>query len=605
MKRELPEFLRAHPLFQKLGLSTEAQQELIRAIEEDYLAAFFASLIKETEAIMGIDPNLPEQQILEMAARTIVTSLDAQAASIRLFNPATLKMTSFGSYRFAEDERMSDIPFHDSIAGRVVQEGTSIPVPSILKDPAYKNKAIVRKKGFRSMLAVPLRIPRFMKLEEDLMGSLQIYFPEENRKFDALFVTHAELLARRVSYVLAKKRILDLQKLNARKENIVNTIFVKLSNREGVKLKDLFMALIPELGESLKVYGCSLFTVSRDQQFVRLEAAYPMEQSYHKVGSTYTVKRYPYFQKLIHGTETVGDTPYERMDRGYLLIKNPLRSHLISRGIREFAATHRIHSILIVPLRANDVLRHLMMFYATEQRQSFTDEEIELITFFGREVMKALRLELLDDVLHDFKNPAIAIAGFANRARKLLDGEDLAEARERLSAYLDIIVQETDRLKDLTISMSVEGREEIVDLSRVAAQRYAVNEEAIRALQRKNLEVRPPELEPDLLIFCSPFGMERVLDNVLSNATTAIPEAGGVLTLRTFTRKTLACLEVRNTGTIPDEKIEQVRRGDVKGRGLNIIHRFVQSNHGRFRICNESGETVCTIEIPQHRTIQE
>jgi len=34
--------------------------------------------------------------------------------------------------------------------------------------------------------------------------------------------------------------------------------------------------------------------------------------------------------------------------------------------------------------------------------------------------MKGLRLEKMDDILHDFKNPAIAVAGFAKRVQKML-----------------------------------------------------------------------------------------------------------------------------------------------------------------------------------------
>ncbi len=48
----------------------------------------------------------------------------------------------------------------------------------------------------------------------------------------------------------------------------------------------------------------------------------------------------------------------------------------------------------------------------------FTEEEIEIFTFFGKELMKGLRLEKMDDILHDFKNPAIATAGFARRVKK-------------------------------------------------------------------------------------------------------------------------------------------------------------------------------------------
>ncbi len=601
MKGRLEEFFSTHPVFRRLMLNDVDREDLARAIEEDCLSGVLSRLIAETEEIMGIDPGLPEKKILEIAAERIVRNLDAEAASIRLFDPETLKMTSFGSYRYPDDERMLSIPFHDSIAGRVVKENRSIAVPSILKDPHYKNKEIVERKGYRSLLAVPLRIPRFLGTDEDILGSLQIYFKEDDRQFGSLLIIHAELLARRVSYVLAKKKILDLQKLNTRKEKIVEKIFVKLSNREGVKLKDLFVLLTPEIGEFLQVQSCSLFSVSKDQQYIRLEAGYPLERTYHELGYTYTINHHPYFECVIHKATPAGEYECERGDPAYLLINDPARSRLTSRGIRDFVKRNRIHSILLVPLYVNQAVRYLMMFYAMDQRKFFSEEEIELLSFFGREILKASRLELLDDVLHDFKNPAIAIAGFAARARKLIDGASPAELRKKLASYLDIVVRETTRLQDLTFSMSVEGREEVVDLSEVALTRYRINEETIREARRRNVLVRPAELEPGLRVFCSRFGLERVLDNMLNNATRAVPKEGGDISLRSYCDGAMAALELRNTGEIPAEKIEEVQRGEVRGRGLNIIYRFIQANHGKMEIKNESGQAVCILRLPLYR----
>lgn len=601
MKKELFQFLSNHPVFRNLKLKDEECKELARSIADEYLAGFLSGMIHDIEEVMGIDPNLEQKKILEIAAERIVKDLQADAASIRLFDPESMRMTSFGSYRFSEDERASSIPFRESIAGKVVEQNQSIVVPSILKSADYHKKEIVKTRGLNSLIAVPLRIPRFMGSENDVLGSLQIYYKQDNRYFEPLEVIHAELLARRVSYVLAKKKILDLQKLNDRKDKIVNKIFVKLSNREGIKLKDLFVLLIPELGEYLSIQICALFTVSRDQQFIRMEAGYPQDRTYHDPGYSFTVSHHPYFESVIHGTEANGDYPYERIDPFYLLIKDPQKSRLTSPGMREFVERHHIHSILLVPLKADGEIRYLMMFYATDQRQYFTNEEIELLTFFGREIMKASRLELLDDVLHDFKGPAIAISGFAARARKLVESETIEEVREKLTSYLDIIVRETNRLQDMVFAMSVAGREEILDLSRIVQERIEIAQEGIYEMRRKDIDLMATEIEPDLPVYCSHFGLERVLDNLLNNAVQAIPGKGGILCVKAYREGGMVCLKVRNTGEIPQEKIEQVRRGEVKGRGLNIIYRFIQANHGKMELDTESGQTEFTIRIPLHQ----
>ena len=239
-----------------------------------------------------------------------------------------------------------------------------------------------------------------------------------------------------------------------------------------------------------------------------------------------------------------------------------------------------------------------MTFYATEQKSSFMNEEIDLLTFFGKEVMKALRLELLDDILHDFKNPAIAITGFASRARNLIESEDLEGIRNKLVTYLDIILKETVRMQDMALAMRLEGREEVLDFGEIAGERFRLNEEAIRQSWRKYIRIEPPEIEAEISVYCSRFGLERVLDNLMNNAVNAIPKQGGALSIRCYIEETLACIEIRNTGEIPEEKIDQVKKGEVSGRGLNIIYRFVQGNHGKIDIRAEDGQTVVIVKLP-------
>jgi signal transduction histidine kinase len=221
-----------------------------------------------------------------------------------------------------------------------------------------------------------------------------------------------------------------------------------------------------------------------------------------------------------------------------------------------------------------------------------------LLTFFGKEVMRALRSELLDDVLHDFKNPAIAITGFASKARNLMESEDLDEIRNKLITYLDIILKETVRMQDMALSMKLEGREEVLNLSDIALERFRLNEEAVRQSWRRYIRIEPPDIKEEILVYCSRFGLERVLDNLLNNAVNAVPKQGGLLTMRCYIEGSMACLEIINSGDIPKEKIDQVRRGEVKGRGLNIIYRFVQSNYGKIDIQTNNGQTIVIVKLP-------
>jgi signal transduction histidine kinase len=178
----------------------------------------------------------------------------------------------------------------------------------------------------------------------------------------------------------------------------------------------------------------------------------------------------------------------------------------------------------MVPLRIGEKTRHILTFYAADQKQSFNEDEIELLTFLGKEIMKASTLEFLSDTIHDFKNPAIAVAGFAQRARRLALGCEMQITDiEKLDRYLDIITRESARMQDIAMTISSEGRTEVVDLGLTVIQRFLLNEEVIAQSLRKNITVESSCREEGIFVLCPLYSLERVLDNLLNNATKAIP----------------------------------------------------------------------------------
>ncbi len=157
--------------------------------------------------------------------------------------------------------------------------------------------------------------------------------------------------------------------------------------------------------------------------------------------------------------------------------------------LKRYASRHNVNSVLLIPLKAGEEINYFLVFYAKDRRQEFTDQEIELLNFFGKEIMKALRIEKLDDILHDFKNPGIAIAGFAKRAKRLLEKEDIESVKDKIADYLDIVMNEAIRMQEIAIYPNIEGRERVVDLTEVLKSRFRINEEAIREQRRTNINL--------------------------------------------------------------------------------------------------------------------
>jgi signal transduction histidine kinase len=555
-------------------------------------------LISQAETVLEINPSLAEKEILEEVAKGVVEYLRAEAASIRIYDPGREEMISFGSYPNLAEDREQAIPFEDTIAGEVVKTHRSYFVPNILTEEKYKNKEKVQKRGINSMLAIPISIPRFSLRDVDTEGCLQIYYREEDKSFTPLEVKIAEMLSRRVSYVIARKRILGLQKLNVTKDKIVEQIFVKLGRREGIKIKDVFNLVIPELVDIMRIQRCSLFSVMEDRQHVVLEAGYPEIQ--HGIGKIFSMEE-PYIDAIVNQTGPFGEFENEKIYPAYILINNPQRSRLIPPDLKRFLESQQIHSVLYIPLKVNDTVNFFLVFDAQAHHRRFTDEAIEIFTFFGKELMKGLRLEKMDDILHDFKNPAIAAAGFAKRVQKMLEEGDYPSKKEKFDQALDIIVRETSRIQELALTLHGEGREEIVDLTEKLKRRFLLNEEAIKELKRENISLMEGDLESSLWIRCFPLHIERVLDNLLNNASNAIPEEGGSLSIRSYRKEPWAVAEITNTGEISEEDKDRFLLGEGKGRGLHITTRLVKQIGGKTEVESREGQTTFRVMFPLFR----
>jgi GAF domain-containing protein/two-component sensor histidine kinase len=578
-------------------LSLDEVGIVINLIKDKAIFHYIDQVIHQADTIIDINPSLTEKEILETLAMNVVEFLRAEAASIRIYNPRKEEMVSFGSYPGGSEDREEAIPFEDTIAGDVVKNRKSYIVPSILKEERYKNKEKVEKYGIHSMLALPIFIPRFSLKDVDTEGCLQIYFREEGKEFTPLEVRISEMLAKRVSYVIARKRIMGLQKLSTTKDRIVEQIFLKLGKRGGVKMKEVFNLVIPELADIMRIQRCSLFSVMEDRQHVVLEAGFP--EVHHGIGKVFEVSESPYIHTIVDQTGPFGDFENEKIYPTYVHILNPQKSHLLPPDLKRFLEIQQIHSVLYIPLMVNGKVQYFLTFDAQAQHPGFTDEEIEIFALFGKELMKGLRLEKMDDILHDFKNPAIAAAGFAKRVQKILTDGEYPAKKEKVNQALEIILKETSRIQELALTLHGEGREEVVDLSEKLKMRAAINEESLMELKRDNVRLYEGESEPLLCIRCYPLHIERVLDNLFNNASNAIPAEGGNLSIRSYRDGEWAVAEISNTGQISEEDKERYLLGEGKGRGLHITTRLVKRMGGKMEMESGEGQTTFRVMFPR------
>jgi len=576
----------------------EFWESLLQWIRNVLLPDFLGEVSGQVDEVTEIDPDFSDKEIFSIVTRHMVDFLGAAWASVRIYDPATGKMLSYGSYPLEEESRETYVPLDGTIAGEVVRTGRHYVVPNILQEDRYKDKERIQKRGASSILAVPVSLPRFSPHEPEMAGVIQLYYLEKDRVFPPLEIKMAELMARRLSFVMARKRILSLQRLNEKKATIVRKIFLKLGSREGVKMKDVFNRVMPELADIISLQSCALFSVTEDEKNVFLEAGYPEVSGYHGIGKSFPIESEPAFELVLKREELDSESPYEIVTPSYVLITDPLKSMHISRNMKSFAAAHNINSILYVPLTSGEDITHFMTFDALDQRQRYTEEEIEIFVFLGRELMKAQRMERLDDILHDFKNPAIATAGFARRLKRLIENQPSLSDSETIRKYLDILLEETSRLQEMALSIYHVGKEQLVNLTSIVLNRFEINKEAIKEMLKQNVVLEEGPFHDPLYVRCYPLHLERILDNLLNNATNAIPLKGGVLSIQTFREDNWACVELANSGIIPEEERQRLLEGEGRGRGIYITHRIIRLLKGQIGIRVEKNRTKVTVRLP-------
>jgi signal transduction histidine kinase len=598
--QELVNSIQKEPWAEKFKDHDQVWTSFIQWIESTLLPRFLAQLFSHVEDIVNIDSDLPEPRILELFSRKVAEFLGACSARTRIYDRGTEESCFYGAY--PSREQGEPAPWEKSLSAEVVGGGKIRCISNLRDYLTLQERRKLEDQGIFSLMAVPLAIPRFFAHDPEMAGVVFIFYPEKDRTFSTLEKELAEVMAHRLGFVMARKKIFTLYKLNEKKEAIIRKVFLEVGAREGIKMKEVFNRVIPELADIINIQSCVLFSVAEDREQVILEAGYPEGTGHHGIGRRISIASEPVFQLILNRGGEVQETGRDVITPSYILVADPQGSPLLSENLKRFAAAHNINSILYVPLAWGDEVNHFIAFDALEQRQRYTEDEIEILLFLGRELMTAQRIERLDDILHDFKNPAIATAGFARRLKHLLELENHQTLHPNVKKYVDILLEETARLQELAMSELRVGKEQVINLTDCVRRRFEINKEAIKELGKENVSLKEGPFHASLYVECYPLHLERVMDNLLNNATKAIPPAGGVLSVRTYLEEGWACTEITNTGRISEEERLQLMQGEGRGRGLLITRRIVHLMKGKVVVKAGPDTTTFIVRLPAAET---
>ena len=205
--------------------------------------------------------------------------------------------------------------------------------------------------------------------------------------------------------------------------------------------------------------------------------------------------------------------------------------------------------------------------------------------------------EIAAGVAHEIRNPLVSIGGFTRRIRKKV-GDD-----SPITQYLDVIIDEVTRLERtlnemLDFSSDARGHFEEHNLNDIIEQSLELLD---RELGDHEVQVNRVYGENLPQVFCDDRQIKHVFLNLFLNAIQAMGEAGGTLTVRTFTvmreAKQFVAGEVSDTGGgIPMDVVHNIfnpfftTKDQGSGLGLSIVHKIVTRHYGQVEVHNLSGE---------------
>jgi len=193
---------------------------------------------------------------------------------------------------------------------------------------------------------------------------------------------------------------------------------------------------------------------------------------------------------------------------------------------------------------------------------------------------------LASGVAHELNNPLTSILMNVN-----LLMEDVAD-QPALKMELQRINEDTMRCKGIIDDLRDFSRRQELELVPTDLNRLV--QEVLASVGRRK-EFARIRVFQDLSaamarVPCDPARMEQVLSNIFVNAVQAMPE-GGSLRVRTWLRRDLACISVRDSGFgIPDDIRSRIfdpfftTKPHGTGLGLSIVYRIMEAHGGQVEV---------------------
>lgn len=284
----------------------------------------------------------------------------------------------------------------------------------------------------------------------------------------------------------------------------------------------------------------------------------------------------------------------------------------------EAAVKEGISSMLAVPLKGREKVIGTMRLY-TAEKKTFSQEELDFIYALagqgaisienaeGYDILEKqdkAKSEFIFMMTHELKGPLMAIQSLLEVMQKGYVGtltEKQQELIDRIYKRIDSVMEVSTGLLDIYQWQSQKPQVEWVPLSLKEYIEKAVDLYRMSAEEKKlTLNAVLPEMDP--IIMATDVEIEKILNNLITNAIKYTPAEGRIL-LTLSEKDDQVLLSVRDTGIgIPSEEREKIfddffrtqeaKKIDPYGRGIGLplVKRVVDALGGDIRVDSREGE---------------
>ncbi len=597
--RDIETFLEEHPALLELLRHPQQREALASLCLEDFDRLSYLlknpwlnleRVVTIADNIMNISPEVSGDELLNILCKYAAQLTSAQAATCRTYDPLKNSMVASGSYNWSAKRRI-EIPYEDSLAGRVIKEKNHLCVPDISAEPQYQEAEKATNLGLNSILVIPIVLFDYEGTEKKdvLLGALQIYFREKSKIFYPQQIKLVKSIVSRFSYVIAQQRKQALQK----KSEIIRESRKALISilKRTQSLDQVLSFLVTKIAETIDVHRCSLFSVETapdGNHFSILIAGYPLDSFAHKYGVTLTFDEHPAFREV-----------YES---GQALLIEDARSDPRMKASYELYLHEKIENVYFFPLKdEDDVVANVLVLDGDESRPLDKDD-LFFCDALIQDIELCIQASIRSQERHDFFNQMLSFGAIARVYAKKLASPNATG--EELNILYKKLYKSMLGVNDIITDRVPFAQKEDFDLNEVIAERLEAFYLPPQVVLEQNIEGTQIQIQADKK------KVGRIVGNLLDNAHRKLEELKkGVLKVHSYIDGDFAVIEIGNTGFIPEELQKTILQShrlmlpdkrEDGGQGLSIVKLFTVMHNGTvtFDSSRESNWTVFRVRLP-------